>query len=111
MTKRLPVLAVIALLAATGAAAHERFRIVGTIASRQAGTIEVATKEGRKAWVAIDKKTVVTRDGKKVAAATLQSGEGVVVDALGDDASDLVAQQIRVVPPIRPPAKKDPAAH
>lgn len=107
MTKRLMVLAAIALLAAT-AAAHERFRIVGTIARRQAETIEISTKEGRKSWVAIDKKTVVTRDGKKVAVATLKSGESVVVDALGDDASDLVAQQIRVVPPIAPPAKKNP---
>ena len=107
MTKRLMVLAALALLITT-AAAHERFRIVGTIARRQAATIEIATKEGRKAWVALDKKTVVTRDGKKVATATLKAGESVVVDALGDDASDLVAQQIRVVPPIPPAAKKNP---
>jgi RES domain-containing protein len=107
MTKRLVVLAILALLAVADAAAHERFRIVGTVGRRQADMIEIATKEGRKAWVAIDKKTVVTREGKKVAAATLKAGESVVVDALGDDASDLVAQQIRVVPPIAATPKKN----
>ena len=106
MTKRLVSLAMLALLAVADVAAHERFRIVGTIGRRQADMIEVATKEGRKSWVAIDKKTVVTRDGKKVAAATLKTGESVVVDALGDDASDLVAQQVRVVPPIAPAQQK-----
>lgn len=111
MTRHLIVLAALVTLAVTGVAAHERFRIVGTIAGRQADTVEIATKEGRKAWVAVDKKTVVTRDGKKVAAATLKSGESVVVDALGEDASDLVAKQIRVVPPRTPPAKKIPRGH
>ena len=106
MTKRLLVIAMLALLAVAEVAAHERFRIVGTIGRRQADMIEVATKEGRKSWVAIDKKTVVTREGRKVEAATLKAGESVVVDALGDDASDLVAKQIRVVPPIAAAPKK-----
>lgn len=96
----LTVLLALALLAggAGDLAAHEKFRIVGTIASVKPAVIELLTKEGRKVWIGVDKKTVVTRDRRKVARTELKAGRTVVVDALGDDASDLVAREIKLVP-------------
>jgi len=48
----------------------------------------------------VDKKTKVSRDKKPVAIAALKVGQSVVVDAYGDDESDLLALDIRIVPPI-----------
>jgi hypothetical protein len=41
----------------------------------------------------------VTQDSKDVPPATLKPGLGVIVDAWGDDESDLLALAIRIVPP------------
>jgi hypothetical protein len=50
--------------------------------------------------VYLDKKTKVSRDKQPVAVTTLEIGQSVVVDAYGDDESDLLALDIRIVPPI-----------
>jgi len=91
------------------ALAHERFRIVGTITRRQPSDIEVQTKTGKKVWIAMDKKTVVTRDKKKVAATEVKKGVSVVVDALGDDESDLTAEEVKLVPSLVVPRPKKSA--
>jgi hypothetical protein len=104
--RQMLVLAFVALTTvASDVSAHERFRLVGTIARRQPTMIEITLKEGRKVWVELDKKTVVTRDKKKVPRTELKAGQSVVVDALGDDASDLVAQEVKLVPALPAPPK------
>ena len=49
--------------------------------------------------VKLTAQTLITRDKNKVAKSELKAGLSVVVDALGDDYSDLEALEIRIVPP------------
>jgi hypothetical protein len=108
MTRRSIVFAtLIALgLGAMPLRAHEAFRIVGTIATRQGTQLGVKTKEGRTVYAELTKKTIVLRDKTKVPATELKPGLSVVVDALGDDDSDLTIKQVRIVPAITAPAAK-----
>jgi hypothetical protein len=107
MNRRMMILAALATLTfAAGAWAHERFRIVGTITSRNAKGIEVQTQAGKKVSIALNKGTAVTRDKKPVPAAELKKGRSVVVDAVGDDLSDLVAEEVKLVAALPPPPKK-----
>ena len=108
MTRRIITLAAFAALAlgAIPLRAHEAFRIVGTIAKHQGTQLGVKTKEGRTVYVELKKTTIVLRDKTKVPATELKPGLSVVVDALGDDDTDLTAKQVRIVPAIAsPPAK------
>ena len=108
MTRRLMILAAstLLLLGAARLLAHERFRIVGTVTKRTDKQIEVKTKEGKTLPIDVDKETVITRDKKKVPFSGIKVGNSVVVDAIGDDEADLVAEAVRIVPAIPAPAPK-----
>jgi hypothetical protein len=80
--------------------AHEAFRFVGTITKHQGTQLGVKIKEGRTVYVELKKTTIVLRDKTNVPATALKPGLSVVVDALGDDDSDLTAKQVRIVPSI-----------
>lgn len=82
------------------ARAHEAVRLVGTVAKIQGTQLGVKLKIGRTVWVELKKSTIVLKDKTKVPASTLKPGLSVVVDALGDDDSDLEAKQVRIVPAI-----------
>ena len=90
------------VLASASVAAHEHFRIVGTIVSIRETEMDVKNKESRTFTVDINKKTVVRRDQEKteLQLSALKVGQSVVVDAYGDDEFDLEALDIRIVPPI-----------
>jgi hypothetical protein len=62
----------------------------------------VKTKDGRLTSMRLDKQTEISRDKKKVDAKELKAGLSVVVNAYGDglEDSDLLAIEIRIVPPI-----------
>jgi len=107
MKRRLITLSILAVVAlgATGLRAHEAFRFVGTIASLKATQLAVKTKQGRTVYIEMTKKTIVLRDKAKVPATELKAGLSVVVDALGDDDTDLTAKQVRIVPAIAPAAR------
>lgn len=107
MTRRIITLATFIALALGTAAprAHEAFRIIGTVATMKPTQIGVKTKQGRTIYIELTKKTIVLRDKTKVPATELKTGLSVVVDALGDDDSDLTAKQVRIVPAIAPPAR------
>ena len=107
MTRRIITLAtlIVLVLGAVPARAHEAFRFVGTITKRAGRQqLGVKTKEGRTVYVELKKTTIVLRDKTKVPATELKPGLSVVVDALGDDDSDLTAKQVRIVPAITPAA-------
>jgi len=108
MTRRFVMLAALIafVLGAVPLRAHEAFRIVGTIATHKGTQLGVKTKEGRTVYAELTKKTIVLRDKTKVPATELKPGVSVVVDALGDDDSDLTIKQVRIVPPIAPPPAK-----
>jgi hypothetical protein len=82
------------------ALAHEEFRVIGTLASASDSHIQVRDRDGKTLSIKIDKQTVIRKDGANVEADTLTTGNSVVVDALGDSEADLLAIEIRIVPPI-----------
>ncbi len=108
MTRRIITFAflIVLVLGAVPTRAHEAFRIVGTITKHEATQLGVKTKEGRTVYVELKKTTIVLRDKTKVPATELKPGLSVVVDALGDDDSDLTAKQVRIVPALPATPKK-----
>jgi hypothetical protein len=87
---------------------HENFRIVGTLTKVTDRVMEVKDKEGKPFTVNLTKRTILKRDKEKdeLALTVLRVGQSVVVEAYGDNESDLEALDIRIVPPIRSkPAK------
>lgn len=93
------------------ARAHEAFRFVGTVAKIQGTQLGVKLKAGRTVWVELKKSTIILKDKTKLPASALKPGLSVVVDALGDDDSDLEAKQVRIVPAIVPPPAKATPRH
>lgn len=91
---------VLFVVSAPRLSAHDEFRIIGELTRVQEHQIDVKQKDSRTVSIAINKETPVTRDKKKVNAKDLQKGQSVVVDALGDDLTDLTALEVRIVPKI-----------
>lgn len=85
----------------TLALAHEEFRVIGTLTQAGDTKIQVRDRDGKTLSIKIDKQTVVRKDGTEVDASQLAEGNSVVVDALGDSEADLLAIDIRIVPPIQ----------
>jgi hypothetical protein len=97
---RLPMCSILAaaVLWAVPAAAHDEYRIIGTVIKVTAKTLEVKqSKDGKIVPMRADDSMLVTRDKKKVATEELKAGASVVVDALGDDMTDLVVVEVRIV--------------
>ena len=86
--------------AASYSLAHEDFRVIGTLLGHQDSSIEVQSRDGKTTSIRLDRQTVITQDSKNVEATALKVGVSVVVDAYGDSAEDLLALEIRIVPPI-----------
>jgi hypothetical protein len=100
MTRRFMLALLVSGLTVGSAAAHDEYRIIGTIAKLGKGTIAVKrTNDGRTFSMDLKDYTLVTRDKKKVDAAELKVGMSVVVDARGDTIDDLEIDEIRIVPP------------
>ena len=94
------VTATLLVLGAAQTLAHENFRIIGTLTRHLRSNIDVKSKDGKTTSIRLDKQTVVLRDKKKVDVDELKAGQSVVVDAYGDDEKDLLALEVRIVPPI-----------
>jgi biopolymer transport protein ExbD len=90
----------IALAAAAPLFAHDNFRIIGTLTRVQKTLIDVKHADGKTITIKVDKQTEFVRDKKKVDASEVKTGLSVVVDAYGDSEKDLLALEIRIVPPI-----------
>jgi hypothetical protein len=95
------VTALLALLAsAAGIRAHDEYRVIGTVTRVSTRLLDVKqTRDGKKLSMKLDAATLVTRDKEKVGVAALKPGQSVVVDASGDSLEDLVALEVRIVPP------------
>lgn len=99
MTRRIMMLAIAAIVAlgAAQALAHDEYRIIGTITTRQKSQLQVKSREGKMYSMKVDGETLIYRDNKKVPATELSAGRYVVVDALGDSEADLVAVEVRLI--------------
>jgi hypothetical protein len=103
MTRRFTLM-LLMLVVATGAvrlAAHDEFRIIGTLEKHQDSTIAVKKNTGTTVSIKIDKQTAISQNNKKVAASALRVGQSLVVDSYGDTEEGSLALEIRIVPPIR----------
>jgi hypothetical protein len=89
------------LLGAVSLRAHDSFRIIGNITSLTDTQLSVKNKDNKTFEIALSKTTYVWRGKKKVPATELKVGLSVVVDAMGDSALDLEAQDITIVPPLK----------
>ena len=88
-------------------AAHERYRIVGTVTKITADEITVKqAKDATLVEMDHDKNTKVRRDSKALKISDVKVGSSVVIDALGDSILDLVVLEIRLVPAIPKTAPK-----
>ena len=85
---------------AAPAAAHNEYRIIGTIAGVTATKLAVKqTKDAKVITMKMDKTVVVKKDDKKVALSDLKVGLSVVVDACGDSLAKLEVIEVKIVPP------------
>ena len=102
------ILATVVLFALGGSwvSAHDEFRIIGTLTRVQSHQIDVKQKDNKTFYIKVDKNTLVTRDKKEVSVSELKNGRSVVVQALGDDETDLLALEVRLVPDIKDPGRK-----
>lgn len=110
MFKRMIGLTLLGWLALTTGkvSAHDEYRIIGAVSKITATQIDVKQiKDGKIIEIDIDQQTKVTRDKKPAAVRDIKVGGSVVVEALGDSILDLLALEIRLVPPI-PATKKTP---
>lgn len=94
------VAAVLALPFAGVMGAHEDFRVIGTLTRHDEWKIEVKNADSKTVSIRLDKQTRVTRDKKTIDVSELRVGQSLVVDAYGDSEADLLALNIRIVPPI-----------
>ena len=101
MMKRLLFVLVFVLAVVPTALAHETFRIVGTVTRLTQDWIGVRNADSKTVTMRINKQTDVTRDKKKVVLSEVKVGQSVVVDAYGDNELELLALEIRMVPPPR----------
>ncbi len=100
--RRIVVLVTLAtlVLGAGRAFGHDYFRVIGIVTQFQDSTLDVKNRDGKTTSVRVDRQTKVTRDGEKVETKELKAGLTVVVDAYGDTEDDLLALDVRIVPPI-----------
>ena len=94
------ILSAAMLIGPNTALGHEEFRVIGTLTSRAETTIEVASRDGTTRSIKVDRQTVITRDAEPVDVAAIEAGMTLVIDAYGDSLDDLLALEIRIVPPI-----------
>jgi len=92
------IAAVLVLLLAGSVMAHEKFKIVGSVAGLKKNEIAVKAIDGATYEIDMDEGAVVTdRNHKKIDRSHLKVGASVVVLALGHDMFDLEAFEIQLV--------------
>jgi hypothetical protein len=91
------LLAVIVAVAVASTAAHEKFKIVGTIAALKQDEIAIKSIDGSTYEIDMNEKTaVMDRNRNKLSRADLRIGVKATVMALGHDQFDLEAFEIQL---------------
>lgn len=103
---RIAATLVATLIGATSALAHDEYRVIGTITEQKGDALVVKAQDGRIANIRVNEKTELSKEAGKATRADLKVGRFVVVQAYGDDYSDMLALEIKLVPaPAGKPAK------
>ncbi|HEX7284403.1 MAG TPA: hypothetical protein VF239_20265, partial [Vicinamibacterales bacterium] len=95
---RFAVAAALALTLATSAVAHEKFKIVGTVAKVHAEQLDVKSVDGSVYEMDMFDSAAVFRNNRKVAKSELKPGVIVTVNALGHDFFDLEVVDVHITP-------------
>ena len=91
------LIAIALVVVVAGVAAHEKFKIVGTVAALKKDEIAVKAIDGATYEIDFTDGAVVTdRNHKKIDRARLKVGVKVVVLALGHDMFDLEAYEVQL---------------
>lgn len=90
-------------LSSVPASAHDEFRFVGTVTKLDKASMVVKAQDPKPVTIKFNGQTIVTKDKNKVQISSVKEGDSVVVDALGDSYADLLALEVRIVPPIGKP--------
>ena len=91
------LIAAVVAFSLTVAAAHEKFKIVGTVAALKKDEIAVKAIDGATYEIDFTDAAVVTdRNHKKIDRSRLKVGEKVIVLALGHDQFDLDAYEVQL---------------
>jgi hypothetical protein len=94
---RFLIAAAVGLSLVAGAAAHEKFKIVGTVVALKTNEIAVKAVDGATYEIDFTETAVVTdKQHKKIDRAKLKVGEKVTVLALGHDMFDLEAYEVQL---------------
>ena len=91
------------VIGAASSAAHDRFRVIGTIVKIDAPRNLLTMKTTNKTYppeveIELTTKTRIERNGRTASRTDLKAGVFVVVDALGDDVFDMAAVLVKIVP-------------
>lgn len=86
----------VALLICAPAGAHEKFKIVGTIAAVHAEQLDVKAVDGSTYEMDMFDSVAVFRRNTKVARTELRPGVKVTVNALGHDLFDLEVVEVHI---------------
>jgi hypothetical protein len=82
-------------LAAVAAHDGHAHLVMGTVTASDAKHIELRTPSGENLSIAVNAKTIVTRNKQKVSLSEVQKGHRAVVD-IGNGEDPLIAREIRV---------------
>jgi hypothetical protein len=97
MSRRVAAVAMVcAWLVAPAGAAHEKFKIVGTIAKVHAEQLDVKSVDGSTYEMDMFESAAILRRNKKVARTELKPGLKVTVHALGHDFFDLEVVEVHI---------------
>jgi hypothetical protein len=103
---RLAAAALVATLIGASALAHDEYRVIGTITEQKGDALVVKAQDGRIANIRVNEKTELSKETGTATKADLKVGRFVVIQAYGDDYSDMLALEIKLVPaPAGKPAK------
>lgn len=95
---RVMLAAALAVVLSAGLYAHEKFKIVGTVAAVKKDEIAVKAIDGATYEIDFTDSAVVTdKHHKKIDRAKVKVGEKVIVLALGHDMFDLEAYEVQLV--------------
>jgi hypothetical protein len=90
--------ALLAGVMAVAAAAHEKFKIVGTVARVHAAQLDVKSVDGSTYEMDMFDSVAVFRNNRKVAKSELKPGLKVTVNASGHDFFDLEVVEVHITP-------------
>lgn len=93
---RFVVAAAVALSLSSGGFAHEKFKIVGTVARLHAEQLDVKAVDGATYEMDMFDSVAVFRQNRKVAQTELKPGVKVTVHALGHDMFDLEVVEVYI---------------